>query len=770
MYSISEYNNQNINLAKTLIVKLTDVGIAMNIGLKNKYGITASTDKRTWKYFLNMSGQKHSTNTDVTITIIELGTKEVLTKELLDKYSYTRTELLRQEDYYKNIIRDYPEEITFIHGCMLPVDIDKAIEAEDGTILNYNTNFVEDSEDYLIPKLQEHIKNFLQRWHISEYTIVEELYLPGMLANLYASLPTKIANLRLDKVNTNEVHSFHMEHFFRSHLNIWDELNVLNNKTKYWLYRNLPYLIRNIGKHSTFNLIIDKILNENDVGVGRYILRKSNPELNNETDINKSSYNSSQLSIYASAVNPYYSNDGFKDIDSTIIKELDETSTLYTEEENFVIDRIKDKILNSEIDNQYSKMIELSTYEYYKQYGIDLFKYVFDYWVYNVKKDNIQYNVEFTDPNTNNIYILSAKQGLLLLIKLMLNLFNNNDLVLTNINYDLILESDSSSIDSAYNKMFNDGYTNIFFQDLKNNYPVIDRISTTVENFNSYLMEIIDYISYVWILDTNSESLFTSANMKMMLQLTTQKGVYSLVYLNKTEDELGIEKGKFYGTDTDVDDLLVSKGTNYDQDTNEDQLLLSSHASYNLESAGKTIDELLDEENMYINITSGYDIMTSIVELIKAFTGVNIHAYEVINNISDSFKSLLNKLTAYTSQIITQDTGEDTISIYYNNINIMKSRLGILNLKDGYLKALEEDYAKLNTISLNVYDKLDAILETNIGIRTSELKDADLFKGTVEIYPDVGMAWIAPQFRVEVIDDNEYEYDKELENYILSKK
>lgn len=722
MYSIEEYNNQAIKLAKSLTIKLLDVALAINKGLTKQYdNYEISSDQKTWKYFLNISGQRHyinpeeedetkkvSTNADVLITIIELGSKQLLTKELLEKHPYTRNELLKQDDFYENLVSAYPNEILYIHGCMFPCDIDKAIESKEGTILSYNSSFVETNESYLIQDLQSHVQNFLTRWHIKEYTIIEDLYLNVMLANLYATLPLKINNLRLDKIYTNEVHSFHLEHFFRSYLNIWDELQVVNDKTKYWLYKNLPYLIKNLGKESTFNKILNKVLTPNDVGVGRYTLNRTNVTLAKSNNPNKPAYNSSELELYSTPLNVYYIHDGYKDLTSVLSKELSDKTEIASEQDGFIIDRAKEKIKDSQIDNQRTKILEISTYEYYKKYGVDLFKIIVDYWVYGIKNNTLQFNAEYTDPNTNQPTVLSAEQGLLLLIKFILASFNNLNLPLSEIYYDLVFYPDNSCIEQANYALFKDGYTPMFYKELKENYPTLGKIITSSLDMNDMLTQVINYSSYLWIIDTNAENSMVSANIKTLLNLITDKGSYKL------------------------------------SDTNE------------------TIDDILDRLQCNINIKDGFDINASIRQLIKTFTGLEINEYSIIKNISDSYKTILQKLTAYTSQIITQDTGEDTIYLYYNNTNIFRSQYGVINILDAVFKSLDETYAKLKVISNNQIDKITTFIENNIGIRTAELKNAELFRGQVEIYDNKLMAWISPQFQVEVIDENEYPYDIEV--------
>ena len=80
MYKAIETNC--IKLAKSLIFKINILPITINKTLE-EYGYTIPLDKKQWKYYLNISGSKHFTNSDVKITILEDGNEYSLSKELL---------------------------------------------------------------------------------------------------------------------------------------------------------------------------------------------------------------------------------------------------------------------------------------------------------------------------------------------------------------------------------------------------------------------------------------------------------------------------------------------------------------------------------------------------------------------------------------------------------------------------------------------------------------------------------------------------------------
>lgn len=100
---------------------------------------------KTWRYYLNISGEKHFSNDLVLITLKETNQEVELTKDLLLKYKDTRNELWKQDEFYKSIISKYPNETLYIHGCMFPSNLDDVIDAPPGKMpwLQPHTNRVQ---------------------------------------------------------------------------------------------------------------------------------------------------------------------------------------------------------------------------------------------------------------------------------------------------------------------------------------------------------------------------------------------------------------------------------------------------------------------------------------------------------------------------------------------------------------------------------------------------------------------------------------------------
>ena len=147
MYNtINKYYKNTHLLTNSLCIKFIDAAHAVNIGLRKNptlvqmYGanLIPSDDMRTWKYFLNMAGVKHFTNSDVKIKLLENNELVSLSKEVLQTYTYTRDELRKNTSYLDNLLYTYPNDYSFIKGCIYQMNIKKAINAKNRIILSYD--------------------------------------------------------------------------------------------------------------------------------------------------------------------------------------------------------------------------------------------------------------------------------------------------------------------------------------------------------------------------------------------------------------------------------------------------------------------------------------------------------------------------------------------------------------------------------------------------------------------------------------------------------
>lgn len=684
MYTVDKYINDTLALTNSLVIKLLDIGIQINKDMYIKYGISTPSDKRMWRYFLNLSGIPHETNEEVIIHVVELNEEHILTKELLDTNEDTRTELLKFGQSYNELLLKYPGDEQFIKGTMLPVDIDVAIAAVDGTLLNYDNGYVEHQELGIVRSIEKHTINYLARWHVREYTLTDELYLAGMLGTMYGSLPNFIMNHRLENIYSNEAHSFHLEHFFRSHLDIWDDLSVLNDKTKWWLYNNLRYLIKHVGKNSTLKSIIDNIFTANGVGIGRLALSTEDPEIIDDmTNLSKSLYKAGDSVVLSEGLNPQYilDDNNIQSTETVITNQLQNLSTIETD---ILKDRADDyaKIIFNEInkvDNitQQTKIFDINTVKLFSMYGVDLMQVVIENWIHQAFELEYDRNQYFIDPNTKQQYTLSPKQGMLYLLKVLqettgeaekeIHSFNCYNLINTGIEKYTLGNTLLSRRDM-------DATIDVIYPFIP---PPTNIIST--ESFVLYMDKVVKLYRTMWLLDSNTENLSFSSDMKIISDRINRR--------------------------TTID---VSKN-----------------------GSPVTIDELLADEGISLNITDNYNNHNTIAELIMLFTGIEIDMYEEITRYTEKFITIFNKLTSYTTQILTSSEDIKHLDSMYTNISVNNLTEGYATVAAAKNTPLEQEITWIQADANDFMDRLDGF---NFFNSIYMINDSNTLRGQVSHY------------------------------------
>jgi hypothetical protein len=256
------YRRKNYDLASTLVVKFQAAAQAINDNLSLRGYVVNAADPTTWKYYLNLAGEYHPS--DVVMTVKSLDTLQNIefTRINLQQHLATAREYQYGGEYYNDLVARYPDQEMLILGILHPVPIAKALAAPDGQILYYNPALVEENETNVIPRLQQWIQNFLLRWNIGAYAAVDELYLSAVWWVLFTNIPNKLENIRFSNTHTIYAHSFHIRQFLASQGKLDQYVDALTTKQLLFLYRNIRYLHRNVGKTETFELLIKRLLTE----------------------------------------------------------------------------------------------------------------------------------------------------------------------------------------------------------------------------------------------------------------------------------------------------------------------------------------------------------------------------------------------------------------------------------------------------------------------------------------------------------------------------
>lgn len=396
-----------INLARTLVIKSEDTAQAINAGLK-EFGIPIDEDKPwTWKYYLNTAGEYHPTDTIMQVRSVDTLETIDFTKANLRIHRATAREYRFGSRFYRDLVRRYPDQTALINGVLSPVPIDDAINASDGTILDLDHTLREPNETNLISGLQDWVYNFFSRWNNNQYTLVDDLYTASFLGILYSHLPGVILTLRLRNAKTPYAHSFHIREYLASHGRLDAFMPYLSTKQQLWLYRNIRYLERNVGRQDTFDDLVDNILTPRGLPLAWYKLQ------HNVEDMPDNIYPEVELAKYP--VNFGFNQSG-RDVTSvhtilerersiardnpTVQEEAEEQVPLLTRRDSH--SELPTKVLESEVVDRSNSSVR------------NLESVLINEWVHLATTDRYNTFVNVPNPGTGEYMVISVRDAFII--------------------------------------------------------------------------------------------------------------------------------------------------------------------------------------------------------------------------------------------------------------------------------------------------------------------------------------------------------------------
>jgi hypothetical protein len=242
-------------------------------------GGQVSEDKRKWKYYLNLSGQYHETDTPMTIKSLDTMEQISFDRATLMYHRATVKEYFNGSDYYKMLVQRYPDQEALISGILNPIDIDTAINAKDFEILYFNKFLVEKQETNLIPELQDRINTLVARHYIEVFSISDELYVHAFQSILTTFLGEIIENIRISNCGTYKAHSYHIWEYLDSNGYLGKYKDVLTLEQSLWLYRNIRSVYQGVGREDTFHKLMEVLLTKRGIPLGKYTMVHGSEEV-----------------------------------------------------------------------------------------------------------------------------------------------------------------------------------------------------------------------------------------------------------------------------------------------------------------------------------------------------------------------------------------------------------------------------------------------------------------------------------------------------------
>lgn len=548
---------------------------------------------QSWKYYLNISGQYHSTDTMMTVTSLDTLEEINFTKGALADHTATLAAYRDQNSrYFYSLVNRYPDQILLIKGITTPAIIDEAIVAKDGSILSYPTDLVEPQEQTLIKDLEGFIYRYLVRWNVQAFGLTDTLYNTSFHALLYLSLLPKLLNLRIQRCKTAEAHSFHIRQYLASHNGLDKYLPYMTLKQALFFYRNIRLIERNTGKSETLDLLIQKILTDRQIPIAEYSIRHLN-------SFDEAHY--PNVRTRRKPINTLF---------NAAEKDFVSTAELFLKEDLLVDGNSRYHLASTKVDNTLfknsassvvqTKNLESNMVDYNGAVPDPIETVLLRQWAYMSTHNLYRAVINFKDPKTGDLRVLAAKDALIY--------FNYITLKSLGIEYNLIAP----------------------FYIEKFRLPVKPALNTLLSGIDSKDKTAIASAKALWqrqpqiVASSSVRSFFAQAN------LLYEESLKHWITLGNTHDlrERGTLEGfilKLYG------DKIVQ-----------------------LDTTDITIDAWLVKNNLpEYNFTylQAQDLLTNIF---LAATGLTVDETKLLKNIQRNLIEMLGHLSSYTIQLIRE--------------------------------------------------------------------------------------------------------------------
>ena len=393
-------------LAETLIIKSVDTQDGLNNWVNDQAALNGTPivdelNSESWKYYLNLSGQYHPLDTMMVVT--SLDTLQPINFTLENLLIHTATALAYQYGtrLYQVLLSNYPNQEMLIKGILYPVDINVAINAEEGTILGYPPTLVEPNEYSLISNIQKWINGFKVRWTNVQYGVSDVLYPATALGIMYLNLLPAILTARLQACKTNEAHSFHVRQYLASHNLLNSYIDNMTLSQTLFFYRNISYIERNSGKQAVFDWLIYNVLTVRGLPISEYRMRHdlTNQPTNLYPDV----------VFYKNSLNHQFTSNTSNNltVQEVLINEQPLAPNNITYEDDYSVS-IEDQMENSLFNTLPTKILESSLIDDTNSGPYSLTEILLNSWIYFSTNGNYNTFVTISNPKTGTGILLST--------------------------------------------------------------------------------------------------------------------------------------------------------------------------------------------------------------------------------------------------------------------------------------------------------------------------------------------------------------------------
>ena len=504
------YVQDIISLTRSLVIKSVQSIEATNTFL-GMSGIPVLEDPTTWKYYLNIAGEYHFTDTEMYIKSLDDQTEVLFTKQMLATHPLTAAEYRAGGEYLEALSHEFPEQVELIQRIMHPVDMTAAINAENYEILYYDKSKVGAGEMQLIGELQQWVYNYTRRWDVSAYTLTDELYTASALGVMYLAIPHAIINIRLRSSNTQHAADYHIWNYLADFARLDKFKDRIFHGQALWLYRNISYITRNAGLDSTLDFIVEGFALPYGLELNVFDLRQDSTDLQtdlkNVVRVSKTEYGRDTL-------------DESNTLNLTPRDIIDKVATqALLNPENLVEDteNLTEAVLASPVGTITTGVIEVNVADTTHRGLINAFGERFTQWFYLASKGLFAYNFSLPVPGKEPLIISTSEAAVLLLYAA--NMFQDTrEVNIPTLNLWDIMHQPTETMadikDIAEDSSYSEDLINAYFDNL-----VVEDVIATIPEFIEHVNAISNRkVAHILHLSKTSDP-YAQAQMRSVIGL-----------------------------------------------------------------------------------------------------------------------------------------------------------------------------------------------------------------------------------------------------------
>lgn len=667
------YLNNVFDLANTLSIKFEQAAEAINNKVMIDYGYDAVDldDPSSWRYYQNISGTYHFSNSAIEVTSLDTLQVIPFDKYTLANHPATLEAYQYGTRYYNDLIAKYPQDELLIKGILYPCDIQTAIDSKDATILSYSSRLIDSNEYSLVDRLQDWLYDHYARWVNKQYTISHDLYVPMYMAQIYMYLVPAIINLRLAACKTSEAHSFHVRQYLASNGMLDVYLNAMTKSQALFFYRNIQYIEANAGKRDTFDWLVENVMTVRGLPLYEYDARHNLSQMiQSDTGalVDRPTIDFRRLPINYPSVDPKRNVYAIEDI----FKRIQDESPGNKEYNEYNKAQISNELIDADSNVIINKIVESSIKDYSDAVPYRLSDILLHEWLSMSHSDRFNAYVTIEFPITKEATTIKVREAFILYVYCALKAMGEDPVDLPKVIASRVYRANKPTLQDLYTKFEGSSLTKAQIQSVFINNPPTSAVSS-IDAF---------YQRALQVYDLTLQHYYTESGTGHYMQTGDLKVANSQLFEDRVI-QLSSETGQ-----TSYEDWLNSYSYDFSDYTGQDYLNLATVIYEQATGAAK---------NRHLSIK---EIQRAMVSL---FARLSSYSIQVISDVNYSGIYLVPGLSVKPGDMQGSSSSREWVECAIIKVignkgqeksNVFLDQSSLYD--DGSIYALEREYIKID--------------------------------------------------------------------------